>query len=336
MASADQGSDSSRLPPELSARVPVRETLPLDSLEQGDRFPPVVVFRGDGRDLLSDGFHRVHAYRKAGRSEIEADVRPGTFDDALWFALGANSGHGERLQRGDKRHAIELAYRAWPDASQRRIAEHVGCSQAHVGRVRSQLKPMFQLPDRVVGSDGRTRPATRVPSRSSGVAPSTVLERPVPLPATESEASPRAAASPSVATAPRVGHRSAVEESDPSPDPLGDQPASVAQPALPGSGSSPSAVVESSSSPASSAAAAPVSPALRSVTDRSNRILSNVVQAARGLTEEEDLIHFPCVDRDRLPEWIADLEEARRSLTRFITRLREEVSDGTRTSALED
>ena len=32
MASADQGSDSSRLPPELSARVPVRETLPLDSI----------------------------------------------------------------------------------------------------------------------------------------------------------------------------------------------------------------------------------------------------------------------------------------------------------------
>ena len=162
MASADQGSDSFRVPPELSARVPVRETLSLDSLvldagtqvraainskvvddyvadlEQGDRFPPVVVFRGEGRDLLSDGFHRVHAYRKAGRSEIDADVRPRTFDDALWFALGANSRHGERLQRGDKRHAIELAYRAWPDASLRRIADHVGCVHQYVARVRAQ------------------------------------------------------------------------------------------------------------------------------------------------------------------------------------------------------
>ena len=95
-------------------------------------------------------------------------------------------------------------------------------------------------------------------------------------------------------------------------------------------------VVESSSSPVSPAEAPPVSPALQSVTDRSNRILSTVVQAARGLTDNENLIHFPCVDRDRLPEWIADLEEARRSLTRFITRLREEVSDGTPTAALED
>ena len=322
MASADQGSDSSRLPPELSARVPVRETLPLDSivldagtqvraainlavvddyvadLEQGDHFPPVVVFRAEGRDLLADGFHRVHAYRKAGCSQIEADVRPGTIDDSLWFALGANSRHGERLQRGDKRHAIELAYRAWPDASQRRIADHVGCSQAHVGRVRSALKPMFQLPDRAVGSDGRTRPATRAPSASSGVASSPVAERPVPVPADGPDPSSDGAALPTASPA-RDG--SEVEESDPSSDPHGDQPAPVAQPALPDSATSTSAVVESSSPP-SPAPAAPVSAALQSVTDRSNRILSTVVQAARGLTDNEDLIHFPCVDRDRLPE----------------------------------
>ena len=197
MASADQGSDSSRLPPDLSARVPVRETLPLDSivldagtqvraainlavvddyvadLEQGAHFPPVVVFRAEGRDLLADGFHRVHAYRKAGCSQIEADVRPGTIEDALWFALGANSRHGERLQRGDKRHAIELAYRAWPAASLRRIADHVGCSYQYVAHVRASLSTSRQWPDRVVGLDGRTSPFKVHVTRTSEAPPQT-------------------------------------------------------------------------------------------------------------------------------------------------------------------
>ena len=86
-----------------------------EALEEGARFPPVVIFRAKGTDLLADGFHRVHAYRRAGRSEIEADVYQGGQDEALWFALGANRAHGQRLSGDDKRRAIEIAYRAWPD-----------------------------------------------------------------------------------------------------------------------------------------------------------------------------------------------------------------------------
>ena len=337
MASADQGSDSSRLPPEPSARVPVRETLSLDSLvldagtqvrvainfkvvddyaadlEQGDRFPPVVVFRGEGRDLLSDGFHRVHAYRKAGRSEIEADVRPGTFDDALWFALGANSGHGERLQRGDKRHAIELAYRAWPDASQRRIAEHVGCSSAHVGRVRSQLQPMLQLPDRAVGSDGRTRPATRASSDSSGVAPSPVPEPPVPLSAEEPDAS-RVGSVASVASR-RVASPPAAEEPDPS-SPLDEEPSSPVLPPIP-------ADVESSSGASSAGASAP--PLVR---DRSNTLCSVLAERVKHITDGVEMVDFAALDRELLSAWISDLEEGRTGLSRLIRRLREELEDG--------
>ncbi|MYD86392.1 MAG: hypothetical protein F4018_08550 [Acidobacteria bacterium] len=61
----------------------------VQALADGQVFSPVVVFRADGADLLADGFHRVLAYHKAGRSEIEADVHEGTRDAALWFALGA-------------------------------------------------------------------------------------------------------------------------------------------------------------------------------------------------------------------------------------------------------
>ena len=125
---------------ESTPRVPVREVLDVDvfvtdagtqvrleidddvvaeyaaALAEGVQFPPVVVFRADGSELLVDGFHRVLAYRKAGRSEIEADVYHGTREDALWHTLGANRAHGHRLKSVDKRHAVELAYRAWPDA----------------------------------------------------------------------------------------------------------------------------------------------------------------------------------------------------------------------------
>ena len=93
---------TARLPPEGSGQTPARETLALeklvtdagtqvraeisedivgehvDALGEGARFPPVVVFRSKGADVLGDGFHRLRAYQQAGRSEIEADVYQGT------------------------------------------------------------------------------------------------------------------------------------------------------------------------------------------------------------------------------------------------------------------
>ena len=180
---------TARLPPEESGQTPTRETLALeklvtdagtqvrseiseyivaeyvDALGEGARFPPVVVFRGKAADVLADGFHRVRTYQQAGQSEIEADVYQGNQDDALWFALGANRAHGQRLSGEDKRRAIQIAYKAWPDVSQREIAAHVGCTHQYVGKVREQLATSCQLPDRVVGRDGRERPATR-PSKN--------------------------------------------------------------------------------------------------------------------------------------------------------------------------
>ena len=159
----NESTKTARLPPEVSGQTPARETVALDrlmtdsgtqvraeisefivaeyveALGEGARFPPVVVFRADGADVLADGFHRVRAYQQAGRDEIEADVYQGGPAEALWFALGANRAHGQRLNEGDKRRAIELAYEAWPDVSQRRIATHVGCSHQYVGMVRGQL-----------------------------------------------------------------------------------------------------------------------------------------------------------------------------------------------------
>ena len=47
----------------------------------------------------------------------------------------------------------------------------------------------------------------------------------------------------------------------------------------------------------------------------------------RTLTAQEDLIDFRAIDRGKLPEWIGELEEARRRLGRLIRRLKQEVGD---------
>ena len=132
-----------------------------DQLTEGATFPPVTVFQDGSTTYLADGFHRLEAHRRAGRREIEAEVQSGTREDALWFALGANRAHGQRLTNADKKHAIELALGAWPDRSQRRIAGQIGCSQQYVGKVRAEVTTSCHLPERTVGTDGKTYPAER-------------------------------------------------------------------------------------------------------------------------------------------------------------------------------
>ena len=74
----------------------------------------------------------------------------------------------------------------------------------------------------------------------------------------------------------------------------------------------------------------------RSVRERSNRIVSAVAYDAKMLTAQEDLVDFSALDRAEIPAWVEALEESRRSLGRFIRRLRQEVSDVSRSARLED
>ena len=189
----ETATNKGKLPPDAAGQKPTRQTVALtqlvttagtqvrseisesvvaeyvEALGEGSRFPPIVVFRADGADVLADGFHRVRAYQKAGRDEIEADIYEGGPDEALWFALGANRAHGQRLNEGDKRRAIELAYKAWPDTSQRRIALHVGCVPTYVGQVRAQLSHYC-----TVAGKGRRPRRPPTPGHAAGEAPRTL------------------------------------------------------------------------------------------------------------------------------------------------------------------
>lgn len=134
-----------------------------DKFRDGVEFPPVVVFY-DGADYwLADGFHRVTGARSAGLSELEADVRQGTQDDAIWFSLGANAEWdrvGKKRTRADVQRSIERALRHTNGAgkSDRQIAEHVGCSHVTVGTIRGKLTATGQVDQSTTrtGRDGRT------------------------------------------------------------------------------------------------------------------------------------------------------------------------------------
>jgi hypothetical protein len=130
---------------------------------EGDEFPAIVVF-SDGTDMyLADGFHRVLASERNGFIDIEADVRKGTQLDALWYALGANKSNGQRMSRGDVKHAVELALRTWPDKTQSEIALQVGCVQSFVHKVKEDVitSDNVSLPETRTDSIGRKQPTRK-------------------------------------------------------------------------------------------------------------------------------------------------------------------------------
>lgn len=122
--------------------------------------PPVVVFGPDsrGKYFLSEGWHRVAAHRKAGRTAIQATIRDGGWKEALEHALGSNAQHGLRRSNADKRRAVELALKHWPTWSQSMIADKCGVHVNTVATIKPQV-PQNVVPDKIIGKDGKEYPA---------------------------------------------------------------------------------------------------------------------------------------------------------------------------------
>jgi hypothetical protein len=80
-----------------------------------DELPPVAVFRLEDRTLLLvDGYHRLAAAQKPGRTMIDADIREGTRADAVKFAADVavreRGFSNEQAREAIKRHSA----RRWP------------------------------------------------------------------------------------------------------------------------------------------------------------------------------------------------------------------------------
>lgn len=112
-----------------------------ECLREGDKFPPVVVFHDGSHYWLADGFHRYHAHRQAELPDIEAEVAPGTVEEAQIFSFGANSKRGLSTTHEDNRAIIKRMFehpisKDWTNAQ---IARHVGVSKMTVGRIKASL-----------------------------------------------------------------------------------------------------------------------------------------------------------------------------------------------------
>lgn len=104
-------------------------------IKKGDKFPPMVVFDTKDGLLLANGFHRLFGYERQGWKSSICDVRTGKRSDAIKFALGSNTDHGLRRTNADKRRAVEIALKEFPDSSDRVIADICAVSHPFVAEI---------------------------------------------------------------------------------------------------------------------------------------------------------------------------------------------------------
>ena len=153
----------------LDPNLNLRDRLDAETVERYDdaweRMPPVVVFEVDGRWLLVDGFHRHASAVRRDQRSVSAEIRAGTFTDALDYAAQANLSHGLPLTRAERRRVVETRLRIHHDWSDRRLADEMGIGRELIGRVRKQLVDAGQLPVSAVrvGADGKTYPSAGLP-----------------------------------------------------------------------------------------------------------------------------------------------------------------------------
>ena len=126
----------------LQSRVEIDETAVseyAEAIAAGDEFPPVLAFFDGIHYYLTDGYHRYHAHKRAGKASIKVEVINGTFRDAIFHATSVNSKHGMRRSNADKRKAVMTLLEdfEWEGMSSSEIAKHCGVSAAFVSGLRN-------------------------------------------------------------------------------------------------------------------------------------------------------------------------------------------------------
>jgi ParB/Sulfiredoxin domain len=142
----------------------------VEDLKAGAVFPPVDLFYDDECYILTDGFHRWHAFKKAGYEKIQAAVHKGNKSEALLFSCGANANHGLRRTNEDKRKVVfnllsDSKYCTYSDGL---IAEKCAVTQPFVSKLRQELTHNgFESPSNRKGKDGRAIDTKNIGGRQS-------------------------------------------------------------------------------------------------------------------------------------------------------------------------
>lgn len=308
-----------------------------EAMTNGANFPPVVLFHDGNRHYLGDGFHRFMAAQRLSFKEIEAEVKAGTKDDALWYALGANKVNGHRMTAKDKRHAIEVALHVFGiegGKSVRDIAEQAGCAKSYVHEVQSELSASGQLPERVrvTGRDGKSHPATKsavVAVRRGENPKRPAIVEMITAGRTSVDIKNQLHVSPELVA--EVRRELGVGTVDKSKAALQERRDRMREMAAAGYSSRQIAAaigVGEGKTRLNLRELGIDVPADRVVGNSknhdANRIVEHIVMDAENLTADVNLIDFSQLDPDRLGDWADSLVASKRALSAFIQRLLKE------------
>lgn len=138
-----------------------------EAMKRGDEFPPILVFFDGINYNLVDGFHRYHAYRKAGDTDIECDVENGTFRDAQMRAASVNHDHGLPRTNADKWKAVgfmvdDFELSQWSNSE---IAKWCHVSVSFVTTVRVARNKPSPAKVKYKDSEGVVREKAKAPGR---------------------------------------------------------------------------------------------------------------------------------------------------------------------------
>lgn len=129
--------------------------------------PDAVLFEHQNDQyIVADGMHRIMAMKATGIKGRQFDVRKGTFQDCLAFALTANLHHGLRRTNADKRTSVETTLCEFPEASNGKISEIAAVGETLVSEVRSALEKRGSISPAAKrkGRDGRETSVPLSPS----------------------------------------------------------------------------------------------------------------------------------------------------------------------------
>lgn len=135
---------------------------------------PIDLFQDGQRLILSAGWHRTEAYRRAldrfepsedvpALAPLKAEIHPGGLDGAIEWAEEDNLAHGLELSPRDKRNILERRFKRgheWAKLSNRALAAKLGVSRQTVANWREEIEAGESggknLPPVRVGADGKT------------------------------------------------------------------------------------------------------------------------------------------------------------------------------------
>jgi hypothetical protein len=136
------GGTQQRVSLDLSHVTKIEEILQDDGL-----LDPISVTYDEANYWVTDGFHRIQAYKNQGFTEIEAIAIHGTHRDAILASIQANANHLTALSRSraDKRRAVETLLKdpEWSQWSDRQIAKLAQVSHPMVAAIRKSLSKNY-------------------------------------------------------------------------------------------------------------------------------------------------------------------------------------------------